>query len=321
MKRLAAVVIGRNEAPSLARCLASIAGHAVPIVYVDSGSDDASVQTARAARVDVVELDRSRPFGVARSRNTGMSRVLQRAPDTAFVQFVDGDSEMVATWFERAGGHLQMRSTVAIVFGQLRERHPTASLFHRLYAIEWDPRLNDPEACGGMALMRVAALQQVGGFDTSLVGFEDAELCLRLRRAGWQIVRLDNDMAIHDAGAVRFADWWARGVRTGFAYAQEAALHGRGPEGVALRSCRSNWFWGVILPGLALSAALLNGLAGAIVCAAYPAFGVRIYRSVRRRGLRRADAALYATACVLSKFPQAVGQVRFHLRRSPSAQP
>src|SRR5439155_19636782 len=115
--------------------------------------------------------DRSIPFGVARSRNAGVSRVAQLAPDTAFVQFVDGDSEMVATWFGRAMECLQDRPTVAVVFGRLRERSPNASLFHRLYAIEWDPRLNDAEECGGMSLIRMAALQQVGSFNPSLVGF------------------------------------------------------------------------------------------------------------------------------------------------------
>ena len=321
MKRFAAVVIGRNEAANLSRCLASVAGHAMPVVYVDSGSEDGSPMIARAADADVVELDRSAPFGVARSRNAGMHRVRQLDPDIELVQFVDGDSEMVATWFERAVEVLSTRSAVAIVCGRLPERHPHASLWHRLYALEWDPRLTDPAACGGMALVRVAALQAVGGFDASLVGFEDTELCVRVRQAGWHIVRLDVDMAIHDAGRVRLADWCARGVRTGFAYAQTAALHGSGPEAYGRRPCRSNWFWGVILPGLAMSAALLNSLAGAIASAAYPAFGARIYRRLRRLQFGRADAALYAAACVLSKFPQAVGQVAFHLRRWQTGPP
>ena len=42
-----AVVIGRNEGQRLIRCLSSLAGRVSPIVYVDSGSTDGSLDIAR----------------------------------------------------------------------------------------------------------------------------------------------------------------------------------------------------------------------------------------------------------------------------------
>ncbi len=58
---VAAIAIGRNEGDRLVRCLASLAGQAAPIVYVDSGSTDGSVEAAREAGATVVTLDLTIP--------------------------------------------------------------------------------------------------------------------------------------------------------------------------------------------------------------------------------------------------------------------
>lgn len=315
LAHVAAVVIGRNEAANLRTCLDSVAGRVGWTVYVDSGSRDGSPQLACEAGVDVVELDPTLPFSVARARNEGLSCVTRRAPQVELVQFVDGDSEMAPPWLERAAAALAQRPRVAVVFGGLRERFPRRSLYERLYQLDWDPRIDEGESCGGMAMMRVSALREVGPFHPDLCGFEDHELCFRLRQAGWQIQRLDGEMAIHEAGPLRFSDWWRRGVRTGHARAHEAALH-RGSEArFSVRECRSIWFWGLLLPSLALAAWPASGGLSALLLAAYPAFGWRIQRRMRRRGVARADAALYAASCVAVKFPAALGQLRFHFER------
>jgi glycosyltransferase involved in cell wall biosynthesis len=48
---VAAVVIGRNEAPRLGACLASVLKQVPTTLYVDSGSTDGSPQIAEAAGV------------------------------------------------------------------------------------------------------------------------------------------------------------------------------------------------------------------------------------------------------------------------------
>ncbi len=52
---LTAVILTRDEARHIERCIASVAGLAARIVVVDSGSTDATVALARAAGADVLE--------------------------------------------------------------------------------------------------------------------------------------------------------------------------------------------------------------------------------------------------------------------------
>ena len=65
------------------------------IVYVDSGSNDGSVQRARHLGADVIELDMRVPFTAARARNVGFRRLREISPDIEYVQFVDGDCELI----------------------------------------------------------------------------------------------------------------------------------------------------------------------------------------------------------------------------------
>src|SRR6516165_251757 len=106
MSELGVIAIGRNEGERLRRCLQSVMGRGFSIVYVDSGSIDGSVELARSLGASVVELDLSRPFTAARARNEGFERLCQMNPQVRFVQFVDGDCEVVEGWLETARGVL-----------------------------------------------------------------------------------------------------------------------------------------------------------------------------------------------------------------------
>src|SRR5262245_32544693 len=85
--RTGVVVIGRTEGERLQRCLASVLRHTPAVVYVDSGSTDDSVAASRGRDLAVVALDPARPFTAARARNAGLTELVLRYPDLAFVQF------------------------------------------------------------------------------------------------------------------------------------------------------------------------------------------------------------------------------------------
>jgi GT2 family glycosyltransferase len=313
---LGVVVIGRNEGKRLRRCLSSVAGSAQAVVYVDSGSTDGSVALASSLGVSVVELDMAIPFTAARARNAGFKQLEEADPAVELVQFVDGDCELFPGWLERAARAFHDDEHLGVAFGRLCERHPEASLYNRLCHLEWDTPVGEAKACGGNAMMRAAAFRQAGGFDPSLIAGEEPELCLRLRRDGWRIVRLDADMALHDAAMTRFGQWWKRSLRAGFAYAEGYARHGHTAEQYRARETRSNWVLGLIAPVVALALAPFTwGLSLALLAAVYFLLFVRIILSQRRRGFSLGDAALYALFCVLGKFPQALGQLKCGINR------
>ena len=157
------------------RCLGSVVGKAETIVYVDSNSTDGSVALAREMGAAVVELDLSVPFTAARARNEGFARLMALDPACEFVQFVDGDCEIVQGWLDRAAGELAGDEMLAVVCGRRRERHPEASPYNRLCDIEWNTPVGDAKACGGDALMRVAAFRAVDGFDARVIAGEEPE--------------------------------------------------------------------------------------------------------------------------------------------------
>ena len=92
MSNIGVVTIGRNEGQRLIRCLKSLIAQLpkeTPIIYVDSGSTDGSIIAAKSLGVQVVELDMSLPFTMARGRNTGWKYLVEHFANHKYVQFID----------------------------------------------------------------------------------------------------------------------------------------------------------------------------------------------------------------------------------------
>lgn len=302
--RIGAVIIGRNEGARLVACLASFPEWVRPLVYVDSGSTDGSVAAARAAGAEVVALDMSVPFTAARARNAGFERLMALGTP-AFVQFVDGDCRVQPGWLEAAAEFLDARPEVGVVCGRRREVHPETSVWNRLCDAEWDTAVGEARACGGDALMRVQAVQAVGGYDARLIAGEEPELCVRLRQAGWKVWRIDREMTLHDAAMTRAGQWWKRTRRGGHAFAEGAAMHGAPPERHWVAETRRAVLWGAVLPLVAVLGMLVTPWSLGLLLA-YP---LQMLRLSRRYGWER------AVFTVLAKFPEAQGVLEYHWNR------
>lgn len=315
----ALVAIGRNEGERLVRCLASARGRYRLVVYVDSGSTDGSVEAARAAGAHVVQLDMTVPFTAARARNAGWREALAREPGLPFVQFVDGDCEIVETWPTTARAFLDAHPQVAAVAGLRRERHADRSIYNLICDTEWQRPPGETPAIGGDVLMRTAALQAAGGYDDRMIAGEEPELCLRLRRLGWRIWQLDVPMTLHDAAMTRFGQWWKRSMRAGYAFILGASMHGRGPERHWVAEHRRGLLWGVVVPAGIVLAGLASGspLLALVLAGVFPLQWLRLWR--RQRG-RLPRAGLQTLFLVLGKFAEGAGQLKFLWHRATGAQ-
>ena len=315
MDDLGIVTIGRNEGERLFCCLNSLVGRDLPVVYVDSNSTDGSVELARSMGAEVVELDPALPFTAARARNAGFERLLRVDQRVEFVQFVDGDCEVVPGWLERARTVLKERPDVGVVFGRRRERFPNLSIYNCLADIEWDTPIGETKYFGGDVLMRVEALLQVGGYNPALIAGEDPDLAVRLRQRGWLILRVAAEMTLHDMAMTRFSQWWMRCQRAGFAFAQGAAMHGKPPERHWVRNVRSIELWGIGVPLLILVLAWPTRGASLFLALIYPMHALWIARRHQKRGMPRRNAWLWACAAIIGRFPNAIGVLRYWFSR------
>jgi glycosyltransferase involved in cell wall biosynthesis len=313
--RVGVVVIGRNEGERLDRCLRSVLGRGCAVVYVDSGSSDGSPARAAALGARVVELDGSSPFTAARGRNAGVEALLSAEPELELVQVVDGDCEVQPGWLDAAAAFLDANPRVAVACGRRRERRPEASLWNLVTDVEWDAPPGESAACGGDAMLRVPAWRAAGGYDASLIAGEEPDLCWRLRRAGWRIVRLEREMTRHDAALLRFAQWWRRMRRSGHAYAELAWRQRGAPDPGPRRSLASILVWGAALPLICVLLAWPTGgwSAAGLALWAKPWWGA--WRQTRRRWPAR-TAAVYASACLIGKLAEVQGVAGFVWNRA-----
>ncbi|MGZ0237677.1 glycosyltransferase family 2 protein, partial [Streptomyces sp. CPS1] len=185
------VVVPTVGRPCLAECLRALAeaeGH-VPhevIVVDDRPETDGELPlTASGLLLDRVRTLRTGGKGPAAARNAGW-----RTVETPWTVFLDDDVQVLPDWSRLLAQDLsEAGEGIGGIQGQLRvplptDRRPT----------DWERTTKGLEnaawATADMAY-RTEALDRVGGFDERFPRAfrEDADLALRVRRAGWALVR------------------------------------------------------------------------------------------------------------------------------------
>ncbi len=195
-KELSIVIIGRNEEATITKCLdaAVLAAQDIggaEIVYVDSYSDDHTVQEVKRFGVEVQMLDRSLRRCPSSARYFGTIKVSGK-----FVLFLDADTLIYRGFLSAALAELQHNPTLAGVNGWIDDTTESGEPVDHI-----EERHQDPSHVkwlrGPSCLYRRRALIEVGGFDPHLATEEEAELGLRLIRAGWELKVIPLPMAHH----------------------------------------------------------------------------------------------------------------------------
>jgi glycosyltransferase involved in cell wall biosynthesis len=307
------IAIGRNEGERLKRCLESVQNIADCVVYVDSGSNDGSLELAQGLATAVLELDLHAPFTAARARNEGFAKLLQLEPTVEYVFFVDGDCEVVSGWLEKARRFLDEHPQHAVAWGIRRERHPEKSIYNLICDIEWrDYPLGETRYCGGDALIRMDAFKQVQGFRSDLICGEEPEMCVRLRQAGWRIFHMTENMTVHDVAMYRFGQWWKRVMRGGYGHAQGVALHGAAPERLGVTESNRAWIWGLCIPLATVAVSFFVGWKGLLLLAIYP---LQLVRLAAHGNHSSKENWLRAGALLLGRFAEMFGQLKYLIDR------
>ena len=308
MLNIGVVVIGKNEGERLVRCIHSLREYVQYVVYVDSASSDNSVEVANSLGAHSLVLDMSMSFTAARARNAGFDELLRLYPETEFVQFVDGDSEIINNWISKAALFLYQNPQIAVVSGVLNERFPEKTIYNRLCDIEWKLPYGEVKACGGNAMMRVSAFKQVNGYLPTLIAGEEPEMCVRLRQNGWKVWHLNHVMMLHDADMNSFKQWWKRTMRGGYAFAEGAFLHGAAPELHWVAETKRAWLWAFLIPLMSLFALFIKPLWGVLLVLVYP---LQILKIMIKSKLPLKIAFMQAFFLVLGKFAELTGQIKF----------
>ncbi len=314
-----AVVIGRNEGERLRACLASLRD-AAHRVYVDSGSTDGSCELARQMGFAVIDLDMSKPFSAARARNTGIAFLTGRQPDLAFVQVVDGDCEVRPGWIDAAVGDLAADPRRAAVFGRRQERLPDRNAYHMACDDEWHVPTGEVGSCGGDALLRVAAFNEIGGYNPALIAGEEPDMCLRLRAKGWRIWSNGQEMTWHDVAIDRMGQWWKRAKRAGFAFTELVDLHGPNADVGWRKLVRSAIGWTAVNAlAMAVAVAAVSGRSPALLALAAILLALSVVQiarmawSKRAYGMRRAFQ--WAGLMMIAKAAQTQGWLQYQSQR------
>lgn len=321
---ISVVVIGRNEGERLGRCLRSIfsmarRGFALEVIYVDSGSTDASVALANAEGARTIALDPERP-SAALGRNAGW-----QAARGSIVLFLDGDTVLHPEFVAASLDEFSV-PRVAVVWGHRRELFPDRSIYNRILDLDWIHAPGLTEYCGGDALFRRSILVQTNGFDASLIAGEEPELCRRIRTLGFDIRHTDRPMTAHDLAITRWSQYWKRCTRTGHAYAEVSERFRQSERPFwhkeAIRN--RNRFLAImtsLLAAIAGSIYLRSLLPIAVYCALFALLSIRSAWKAAWKSGDRSALILYGVHSHLQQIPIYFGQIQYKWSRRRGMRP
>jgi N-acetylglucosaminyl-diphospho-decaprenol L-rhamnosyltransferase len=246
---LRVVILSYGTGGQYLRLVEELAGEGIAkdrILVVHNPSTPGERPPGDGAGCELLVADHN--LGYAKGMNLGIRRQLERDPDLLLLLTHDAGLRpgalalMLAAAAENPdfavlGPVLMLTGTdTPYSFGGIRRRDGSVGHRPRL-----PPGAAGIAACdwvdGGTMLLRAEAVRRVGTLDEGLWGYtEEAELCLRIARAGFRVGIVVGAVADQDPGGPKRPGPWAYLLtRNGLAYAQKSV----GPRGVAFIAGRA----------------------------------------------------------------------------------
>ncbi len=232
-------IVSYNTRELLRACLGSLEARRGEIEFeifvIDNGSRDGSLETVRAEFPGVEIIEAGGNIGYGRANNLA----LQRATGDYF-WILNSDTEVWAGTMARMVEFLEQHPQCGAVASRLVLPDGTTQA-----SCARDPNLLDyvweqtyfahlpllgkfcggytyggdfyersqpiAQAAGAAILCRMDALRAIGGFDARyFMYFEDTDLCVRLRQAGWKLFYLHDAPILHHLGGSSEGDFRVR---------------------------------------------------------------------------------------------------------------
>lgn len=201
-----AIVVAHNSARWLPHCLQALGGQ-VPVVVVDNASTDDSVEAARKGKAFVILNTMNEGYG--RANNQGVNA----AGKAEWCLIINPDAVVDRNCLSTLLKASKRNPGAAVIAPRLVE--PDGRIFVHDKSVLSNVSSTDDRATnvpkgdravqfvsGACMLVRRSAFLAVGGFDERIFLFyEDDDLCLRLRKAGLEIVHVDDAIARHARGS------------------------------------------------------------------------------------------------------------------------
>lgn len=205
--RVAVVAVTHHSAAVIGACLESVR-RAAQIIVVDNASDDDTCAIVERVAPNAELIRNAVGVGYGNGANQGMERVR-----VAFALLANPDSVMapgaVEALVEAADRHPDaalLGPTIVNRDGSVELSHDVSVFERRAYGSRAGEAPPEGDCCaeflsGAVTLARMAALRDVGFFDPRLfLYYDDDDLCLRLRRAGYSLVLAPEAVAEHAGG-------------------------------------------------------------------------------------------------------------------------
>lgn len=206
-ERVTVVTVTHKSGRVIGTCLQNLS-HALRVVVVDNASDDDTREIVRQTAPQADLVLNPVGLGYGNGANLGLERV-----GTEFALMVNPDSIIPEGAVAKLVDAADQFPEAAMLAGALINDDGSVELSHDVGLFDrrnYGKRGNEPDPCGplcaeflsgAVVLLRMAHLRKTGFFDPHFfLYYEDDDMCLRLRRAGYSLILVPDARIRHVGG-------------------------------------------------------------------------------------------------------------------------
>ncbi|MFQ6109609.1 MAG: glycosyltransferase family 2 protein [Candidatus Aminicenantales bacterium] len=220
------IIVNWNTRDFLARCIESIKNYthkaSFEIIVIDNSSSDGSAEMVEKKFPEVTLIKNQENLGFGRANNQGLALARGR-----YILFLNSDVSVSRDCLDRMHAFMEENpdvgaSSCRLLFPDgslqpscrkfpsfrvyflmllgMRYVFPNMKVFRDYLMLNWDhsDEREVDQIMGSFMFIRKKILDQVGGFDERYwMYFEEVDLCLRIKKAGWKIVHYPSASAVH----------------------------------------------------------------------------------------------------------------------------